>query len=366
MGILDKKVRFIDFVATLEGRRQLTSGQFKSEYISLTDTNVHYTKSDRQEDYSNKIYFEVMNKKENVITLEFDDSGKMLPYNFSTSGSILGDNSDEGGNKLFVQDATRINIHKKIQSTGSQFASLASDIEASFLNNFKNNHFIGTTLGEIQDKNEFSLNQNNVYFTINDLYPFKAIPNTEIININNAEPFILDSKLAHLPNFDFLPPVNIDGSNFGNYIDVRSTKKENWEDIIKELGNDAFFYKEGEIINSDTNVFNNQTVQAENFNDVVINPINVNIENTLNTKEKEYHTFNFQQTSFNNNIIMQMFEKNHARNSFKKLEIIDGGVFYVEGDINKRYEKQVYYVGKIFYDDYDAASFINLFTIIID
>ena len=63
---------------------------------------------------------------------------------------------------------------------------------------------------------------------------------------------------------------------------------------------------------------------------------------------------------------MQIFESDPNRATIKKLDIIDAGTFYEETDINRRYEKQVFYVGKIYFDDYNSPTFINIFTIIMD
>ena len=43
-GILDKKTRFIDFVVTQEGKRQIASGELKAEYASVTDMHAFYKK----------------------------------------------------------------------------------------------------------------------------------------------------------------------------------------------------------------------------------------------------------------------------------------------------------------------------------
>ena len=76
-GILDKKTRFIDYVITQEGKRQLAFGKLRAEYASVTDMHTFYDKN-AHDDVSNRLFFEVMERPENVIVLEKDDSGKLI------------------------------------------------------------------------------------------------------------------------------------------------------------------------------------------------------------------------------------------------------------------------------------------------
>jgi hypothetical protein len=355
-GILNKKTRFIDLIITKEGKRQIASGQLRPEYASLTDGSIFYNTNQTYSEVCNRLYFEVMNRFENSLAMESDDSGKLQPYTFSASGSIVGNNDAETGNLLFTKDASESNLNNVLLTTGSQFSSLASSVEKSFFNHFKKNYFIGTDSSLSGDKNnQFELNKTNVKFDINDIHPFNKIPNSEVINVNNAEPFLLDSKLTHLDNFKFLPPVNENGTSFGSYSDIRSTNKETWEDILLHLGNKAF-YKEEDVIVENFDLINND-ISGNETDQIVLNEENI-------TFKKQFHTFYFKKTSFDNNIILQMFEK--AEGVFTKLDVIDAGVFFVNDDINKRFEKHVYYIGKIFFDDYNTPTFINLFTIVFD
>ena len=89
-GILDSKTRFIDFVVTQEGRRQLASGKMRAEYASVTDINTFYDKHEH-DDVSNRIFFQPMERHSNMIVLEKDDSGKLIDFDFSPTGSIVGD-----------------------------------------------------------------------------------------------------------------------------------------------------------------------------------------------------------------------------------------------------------------------------------
>ncbi len=91
-GILNKKTRFIDLVITQEGKRQIAQGQLKAEFASLSDKSVYYELNDRIDDVKTRAYFETMETPNNVIVLEKDDSGKLIDFDFSPTGSIVGEN----------------------------------------------------------------------------------------------------------------------------------------------------------------------------------------------------------------------------------------------------------------------------------
>jgi len=349
-GILNKKSRFIDLVITQEGKRQMAAGKLRAEYASLSDASVSYDQNMITDDVRKRIYFETMEKSENVIVLEKDDSGKLIDFDFSPTGSITGDNIFSKGTDL-TQD-----LHKLKLATGAQFASLSSELPRHFLRHFKNHQIIGTTT--FNENNKFETNTEEINFAISNSVPFENGPKKEIINVNQAESFLFDSKLTHLDNFSYLPPVNVDGTDYGTYQDLRNMTRETWDDIKQELG-----FKHFEEIEDFKN--DNEDMRADMSGDFKV----LNRRKLLPTSadvSKQYSVVNFEKTSDENNLLMQVFESDHNRAKLKKLDIIDAGVFYEESDINKRYEKQVFYVGKIYFDDFNSPTFINMFTIIMD
>ena len=70
-------------------------------------------------------------------------------------------------------------------------------------------------------------------------------------------------------------------------------------------------------------------------------------------------------TSKDNNLLIQMFEDS-AGAKLTKLDIIDAGAFYDSDATLGRNEKRIFYVGKVFFDDYNVPTFINMFTLIFD
>jgi hypothetical protein len=345
-GILDKKTRFIDLIVTQEGKRQIAAGKLRAEYASITDMHAFYEKGYTYSDVTDRIYFQAMDRPENSIVMEKDDSGKLFTFDHSPTGSIV-------GNAIFEKESQiPTDLHKLKIATGSQFASLSEGIEKTFLRHFQKNFFISSV--DLIGDEDFEISNNDIKFTITNTIPFEDGPNPEVINVNNAEPFMLDSKLAHLPNFQFLPPVNTDGSAYGRYTDIRNTNRETWPDILAQIGKKAF--SEFDIDAKDEVDTKKNTKGDVSFSKIFENqPLRV---------IKEFKTITFEKTSKENNLMIQMFQKN--KNLLQKLDIVDAGIFVDDSDPNDYFEKQVYYVGKIYLDDFNTPTFINLFTLVFD
>lgn len=349
-GILDKKTRFIDLVVTQEGKRQIASGMLRAEFASVTDMHTFYDKNEH-DNVSERIYFQAMERPENMIVLEKDDSGKLIDIDFSPSGSIAGDN-------LFDKDTTTTGSLKLEAVTGSAFSSLSDKLMRSFLHHFKRNHMIGT-FENSEANNQFEISEDEINFTITNSVPFPLGPANEVINVNNATPFFFDEKMSHLPNFEYLPPVNTDGSSYGKYNDLRGKQKETLDDIKNALGVQSFIDDDIESSLSDNpNLKANAVGDYKVFNRDKLLPVDVGLP-------KEYHSVHFLKTSEHNNLLIQVFENSKA-SKLTKLDILDAGSFYDEDDVNGRSEKRIFYVGKVFLDDYNTPTFINIFTIVMD
>lgn len=350
MGILDKKTRFIDLVVTQEGKKQIAAGNLRAEFASLSDSNAFYDKSEF-DNIQERLYFEVMERPENAIVLEKDDSGNLFPFDFSPTGSIV-------GNDMFVGNVER-NVVVMKAATGSQFASTQSEILDASLKHFVKNYFIGTL--DPQDRNEFELSKKSLSYTITNTQPFQGSPFREIINVNDAEPFFLDSKLAHIPNFQFLPPVNEDGSNYGVYDDLRSTTRETWDDIKSDLGLEYSEVKD-EIAGDNTNLLDNLAGSPGYLSQKLL------IDGELpvpKVSTKQVETILFNKTSTENNLLLQIYEDSPGA-TMTKLDVIDAGVFPDPSDPNNRVRKRIFFVGKVFFDSFKVPTFVNIFTIIMD
>ena len=65
------------------------------------------------------------------------------------------------------------------------------------------------------------------------------------------------------------------------------------------------------------------------------------------------------------NILSQMFEYDGASGAVKKLSVIDFGEFPDENDPSSP-GKRVFFVGKIYRDQYGSLTFVNIFTVCFD
>ena len=141
-------------------------------------------------------------------------------------------------------------------------------------------------------------------------------------NVDVVESFFQDRKLAHLPNFTYLPPVN-----------ERIPGEKNPRQLASYI-----------------NASQNNILSFEE------------LESTL--KNKPFIDVNFVNTSRDNNVIAQVFEfsPDNSNESIKKLSIIDFGEF-VDDDPNSP-GKHVFFVGKVIRDTSGVMTFINIFTVV--
>jgi len=350
MGILDKKTRFIDLVITDEGKRQIASGKLRAEFASLSDCLAFYDAGEL-ESVNDRIYFEAMHRPENSLVMEKDDSGKLIPFDFSPTGSIL-------GNNVFIKNAEQTNFLELKAVTGSQFASTESDILATALKHFNANYFLGTN--DIQDQNNFNVQPKDVVFKIDNAVPFKQGPYNQNINVDYAEPFFLDKRLTHLPNFQYLPPKNTDNSPFGKYKDIRNTTQETFTSIKNRLGYDIHREDKNNAKNYSNNLKENYFGNlGEESRKLLVDGELPLVPSDL----KNLEVLHFVETSSDNNLVIQMFEDSEG-SVMTKLDIIDAGVFYDDDKLAK--PVRIFYLGKIYYDSYNTPTFINIFTLIME
>jgi len=351
-GILNSKVRIMDIIITQEGKKQMASGGFVPEFISFTDRSAFYESSiSGSSDASSRIYFEATNLPYDLITLESDDSETMLGFNSAPQQTLL-------GNKIFTTETSGAQ-NVLLETSGSKFASMSSLLVTASINNFKNQYMLGTrdnpddVIGD-----GFTLSKKNAYFQITNSSPFGKGPNECNINLNAIEPLFLDKRLAHLPNFKFLPPITKSGEALAiganAYQDLNEGEILKYEDLIDELG--KTWSAASDEYSKALDPFNTETKEfmlSENFN-----------EESLEIAKPRV-VINFDETSLQSNIIAQVFEANDKNSTFQKLDIIDFGVFY-DKESPARPGKHVFFVGKVYLDDNSMPTFVSLFTIIMD
>lgn len=327
MGLLDSKTRILDTQVTLEGRRQISSGRFKIDWISLTDTATFYEKdlASGSSDATSRIYLETCHLPQDQVTFESDDSGRLMPFRNDKglviqSGKIFSSSVNITGS--FANDYELIE--------NDQFSSLASSLMASSLDNFKKIRMIGT-IDPIFDDDEFGAGPTEIEFVITDDNPIDDVQ-SQTANINHLESFFQDRRMMHLDNFMYLPPVqrtNDSEIDLTNPDQVRSLR----------IGEYATL---GPTSKSDYSEFEDQFVTAD--------------------RTGFSRTIRFDPTSRNNRIAVQFFEV--RKNDILKLEAIDFGKHTTQDQDHPI--KQVYFLGKVMVDDNGNYTFIHLFTLVFD
>lgn len=327
MGILDSKTRILDTVVTLEGRRQISTGKLKVEWISLTDTATFYEADlvSGSTDATRRIYLEACHLPQDQITFEADDSGRLKPFHNARGiqvkgGKIFADTVNITGS--FANDSELIE--------NDQFASMASSLLSSSLDNFKKMHVIATR-DPIFEDSEFLAGPSSMRFVITDDDPISDNA-AQSANINHLESFFQDRRLLHIDNFMYLPPLT--------KVTDPSVDLTNLDDTRKfRLGE---YTALGPIGKTDYSDFEEELMTAERTGFCKI--------------------VRFDPTSHHNRIVTQFFEI--RKNDILKLDAIDFGTHTT--DDPEFPIKKVYFLGKIMTDDYGNFTFIHLFTLVFE
>ena len=313
-GILDKKSRIIDFIITDEGRRQISTGQLRAKYASFTDCHTFYEASGSAniaDDGTDRLFFEATDRFQDTIVPELEAGREMRPFR-AGDVQVKGKSISSGTLSLGFSDYSNV-------LTGSALAQKADNVLTGLTSNFTDQRIVGTN-DPFSETTGFSIQPLTRSFVINKNTPFQ-VPSAAVACLETIESMFQDRRLAHLPNFKFLPPKNAptaefpDGLVMGNYLELNQTPHLSFEDL--------------------------QT----------------------NLKDTQKETFIFDETSRENNLLAQIFEVHDQ--SFEKLSIIDFGVFDMKDDAESP-GKHVYFVGKVERDANGTDTFINMFTLVFD
>lgn len=333
-GILDTKTRILDSIVTLEGRKQISSGRLKIEYVSFSDSATFY-KADivsGSADATKRIFFEACHLPQDEITFEADDSGKLHSFK---NDSALQLHAGQLISFSFVPQVSSVITGSSDNITtlrGTEFASQIEGILTSSIDNFKKLQLIGTR-DKIFDEEAFAIGNANIEFVIHNERPV-ADPNQWVANINHLESLFSDPRLSRLPNFYYLPPVN-------KVTDASIDKRDSRNLSSQQLGNFPPWGK------------------------THVEPLTYDqIKTELNTYEKQGYmkTVSFEPTSRNNRIVAQFFETSH--DSVTKLDVIDFGL--LQNSNSRQPVSQLFFVGKVIVDDNDTHTFIHLFTMLFE
>ena len=312
-GILDKKTRFMDSFLTQTGREQLAKGELNFAFATFSDLATFYESSredpNKASDAINRIFFEAANRPQDLVIPEFDaDGGIVFP-----AGSF---NIENGQLK-------RINATTgSILITGQEMAVSSSLAISDCVESFQDMRPLRTE--EVStDEAGFRLSQNEGEFLVTTNLPISPGAPKQI-SLSNIESLYQDKRLTHVPNYQFLPPINkTSRKQLRVYPRLQQPAPLTYSDLELELGaNDP----SGET-----------GVGA---------PISLT----------------FPATSAENNLVCQVWEV--CSGSINKLRAIDFGEF--EDSDPRSPGRHVFFVGKLFKDDADESTFLNLFTMVFD
>lgn len=366
-GILDNKSRVMDVIVTELGRRQLASGKMRIEFASFTDSTTFYRPdiSSGSADATKRLYFEAVSQHQDMITFETDDSGQLLGFDVDSQTSIVGDS-------IFDKSSTGADLSDFLFVTGTApFASVAQGIISSSQDHFKDLYMLGSRNSFTRDKS-LDLSTSKIDFTMDNERP---IPTSETSDttIDAIDSFFLDPYLDHLPQFQFLPP-EIPSDAVSVFLDAD-------KDALYELAandNSVITAEDVDIFLAQGNklgVYANYGNPAPTYEELMtgLEGGDVSVIDTYaatgqsyEPTPKERHDIEFNSTSEENNIIMQIFEVGNSR--FTKLDVIDFGEFSIAGEPfpGFRSNKHVFFIGKVIFDSIRMPTFVNIFTMVID
>ena len=256
---------------------------------------------------THRFILEASNSPYDQITFEASDAGLLTGFPLSGSERYSFING-----RIFSGSIS--NASEPV--TGPQFASVAANLLlSSSIDAFKNQMILKSP--EIIDDKpvEFILGNGSVSFDITNEKPF-AKQEASTMKVEHVDSFFQDKRLSHIPNFQFLPPINKPelgeqiGEPLGNYVNIQQQKITTINDLKEE-----FKYYE------------------KNYSKIV----------------------KILETSTHNNMIGQFFEISNGE--ARKLDIIDFGNF-------EETAEHVFFAGKVFIDDNDTKTFVHMFTLI--
>jgi len=301
-GLLDSKKRILDTIITNEGRRQLARGRLRIRFATFTDQDAYYESdpASGSTDASQRPHLEAFNRPQDTLTFESDDVGDLIR-------APGGDFGVQNGKILIPSENYQTFL------SGSESLEYVDDLFASSSNAYTQLYAISSEQFD-EDNNTFSIDRESVNFSVtNEMF---SAPNTSFVTVDDAASLFQDIRMTQARNFMFMPPINKSspgrtGGILANYNRIDQGDSLTYEQIMAEL------------------------------------------------KDSENVTINFNSTSYENNLVMQMFDV--RQDSVKKLDVIDYGEFIIENS-----SKHVYFIGRILKDSRGSATFINIFTLVTE
>ena len=310
-GILNRKTRFVDTFLTQQGREQIAKGELRFKFATFSDYHTFYERSSDNpnvaEDAIERIFFEAANRPQDLVIPEFDADGGI---NFPA-----GDFDIVDGQLKLASGSVKILTGADLVQSASAAISDSSESFAA-MRPLRTEEAITDTTG-------FELSQNSAEFLVTSYLPISPLSPRQI-SLSNVESLWQDKKLSHVPNFQFMPPVNkVSSKNLRVFPKLQQPAPLTFGDLATELGSNDPSGETG-----------------------VGPPISIS----------------FPATSNDNNLVGQVFEV--RSDGIDKLRMIDFGEFEDSDPYSPG--KHIFFVGKLFKDDDGESTFVNLFTVVFD
>ncbi len=296
-GILDPKERIIDTIITPVGRAQIATGELKIEFASFTDRQMYYSTGSNGEldDPGARIYFEAYSTDSDMIVQELDADSNLTPFRTDTFTLY-------GGEVITTGSA----------SARPDVRLYANALADDSINSFTRQMILGSRnflKNELVDN--FFITPSNATFYTGQI-DTESSTTVSRASLDDVESLWQDYRVANVPNYQFLPPVNADGSVLGEYTKINQDPPATIDDVMENL--------EGQ----------------------------------------QSQKWTFSNTRTTNDILGQVFEVSEKKLS--KLVLIDGGTYPVDSRPNPH----VFYAGKLFRDSRGALTFVNIFTLVFE
>lgn len=328
-GILDNKSRILDTIVTLEGRRQIANANLRIEYVSFTDSGVHYSAdvASGSTDATKTFYLEQSHLPQDQITFESDDSGRLMPFRNSADMNV----KDGRFLQYEFNSANASLISGTLETmrfmSGSEFQDASNVLLESSIENLAKLRIIGSA-DRLFDEEGFGTNRDNIEFVITDKSPISD-PQSYVANVDHVDSLFQDIRLSKLKNFEFLPPIN----------------KSFISDVTKR----------DHRLTGDVQLGRYKPWGRTQLNGLT----GTQLERELSSYEKAgfSRSISFDPTTTKNSLVGQFFEVNY--DTMKKLDVIDFGHYVHNGK-----KKHAFFIGKLSVDNNETHVFTHIFTLV--
>lgn len=324
-GILDQKTSLLDYKITENGREQISNGDIRIEYASLSDRSIVYEKdfdkslSNRSEisNTDNFILFEVDTKTLSNINNEFNlDSS----FTFTDSNILSREIDVTGDNTITFKSASDIFVQNN--STGTNLKNLKTIGNRNYVKG-SGLDFVEKTY-ENFDFDFFNKDFIENYLTIKSLY----------VTHGKLKSIVTDKRFSHKTNFKKLIPVGINNEKI----------YEDDNDVDDKITID-YIFKNSRLVDYS---------KVKNKTDLINQAIN-----SLNSKEnlvlkREY--FIKEKSDFDS-FIFNMYEENSSSDKIEKLSIIDLGKNFDESNVSKH----IFLIGKLINTKNDSKELDEIY-----